>query len=138
MQHHRLRKYRGPETWKQVREAFIAGESGPSVARRFDVGLANLRRRARAEGWTRAAIAAQLDLNPLRGGADAPSPAIAALTLSGGLETGFDLEGIPPREAMAVAVRRASALLAAGQATEAAALLRAAEALDRLSWAALE
>jgi len=135
MQHHRLRKYRGPETWRQAREAFIAGESGPSVARRFDVGLANLRRRAREEGWTRAAIAAQLDLKPLRGGADAPSPALAALTL---WEDDLDLEEIPPREAMALAVRRASALLAAGHAAEAAALLRAAEALDRVAWAALE
>lgn len=138
MQHHRLRKYRGPETWRQVREAFIAGESGPSVARRFDVGLANLRRRAREEGWTRAAIAEQLDLKPLRGGADAPPPALLALTFLDGLEGGLDLRSIPPREAMGLAVRRASTLLAAGQATEAAALLRAAEALDRLSWAALE
>ena len=116
-----------------MREAFIAGESGPSCARRFDVGLANLRRRARAEGWTRAAIAAKLDLKPLRGGVDAPPPAIGPLA---SWDDELDLADIPPREAMGVAVRRASALLAAGQATEAAALLRAAEALDRLSWAA--
>ena len=53
MEHHRLRKYRGPETWDRVRQAYVAGESAPSVARRFDVGLSNLRRRAMAEGWTR-------------------------------------------------------------------------------------
>lgn len=132
MEHHRLRKYRGPGTWKQVREAYIAGESGPSCARRFDVGLANLRRKARAEGWTRAAIAAKLDLKPLRGGADAPPPAITALSLDDDL----DLEAVHPRDAMFSAVRRASSLLAAGQTAEAATLLRAAAALDRMSWAA--
>lgn len=134
MQHHRLRKYRGPETWKQVREAFIAGESGPSCARRFDVGLSNLRRRARAEGWTRVAIAAKLDLKPLRGGADAPPPAITALSF----EEALDPQSVHPREAMFMAVRRASSLLAAGQTAEAATLLRAAAALERMSWAAME
>ena len=81
MDHHRLRKYRGPETWARVREAYVAGESAPSVARRFDVGLSNLRRRALAEGWTRRCIAETLDLKPLRGGRDDPSPAISMLDL---------------------------------------------------------
>lgn len=117
-----------------MREAFIAGESGPSCARRFDVGLANLRRRARAEGWTRAAIAAKLDLKPLRGGADAPPPAITALSF----EEALELDAVPPREAMFMAVRRAASLLAAGQTAEAATLLRAAAALERMSWAAME
>ena len=70
MEHHRLRKYRGPETWARVRQAYIAGESAPSLVRRFDVGYANLRRRARLEGWTRKIIAAQIDLKPIRGAAD--------------------------------------------------------------------
>ncbi|MBF0664342.1 MAG: hypothetical protein IR159_02145, partial [Brevundimonas sp.] len=79
MKHHRLRKYRGPETWARVREAYVAGESAPSVARRFDVGLSNLRRRAMAEGWTRKKIAERLDLKPVRGGADAPEPGLKPL-----------------------------------------------------------
>lgn len=79
MDHFRLRKYRGPETWAQVRKAYVAGESAPSVARRFDVGLSNLRRRAMAEGWTRARIDERLDLRALRGGADDPPPALMAL-----------------------------------------------------------
>lgn len=53
MDHFRLRKYRGPKVWAKVREAYEAGESGPSCTRRFDVGLANLRKKARLEGWTR-------------------------------------------------------------------------------------
>ncbi|RZJ00278.1 MAG: hypothetical protein EON90_08075 [Brevundimonas sp.] len=133
MEHYRLRKYRGPETWAQVRKAYVAGESAPSVARRFDVGLANLRRRARVEGWTRSKIAERLDLKPLRGGADDPSPALMALA---------ELEAMPepPRidayAALGKAVRRAAWLVSQGQAAEATALLRAAEALDRLKWAA--
>ena len=79
MEHHRLRKYRGPETWVRVKAAYVAGESAPSVARRFDVGLSNLRRRAMAEGWTRNRIAEQLDLKPLRGGVDEPPPALATI-----------------------------------------------------------
>jgi hypothetical protein len=83
MEHHRLRKYRGPETWARVKAAYVAGESAPSVARRFYVGLSNLRRRAMAEGWTRRRIAPQLDLRPVRGGAADPPPALAALSLAG-------------------------------------------------------
>ena len=133
MDHYRLRKYRGPETWAQVRKAYVAGESAPSVARRFDVGLSNLRRRAMAEGWTRAKIAERLDLRPLRGGADDPPPALMALA---------ELEALPemPRigadVAIMKAVRRAAWLVSQGKAAEAGALLRAAEALDRMKWAA--
>lgn len=105
MEHHRLRKYRGPETWAQVRQAYIAGESAPSLVRRFDVGYANLRRRARIEGWTRKIIAAQIDLKPIRGGADEPD---------GGLER-LDEDGeIPPVDAhvaLAETVRRAATVL---------------------------
>ena len=133
MEHHRLRKYRGPETWDRVRQAYVAGESAPSVARRFDVGLANLRRRAMAEGWTRKCIARELDLKPLRVGADDPPPALQALMAWDAMP---GAPSIPPREALAQAVRRAARLISQGQAAEAAVLLRAAEALERLSWAA--
>lgn len=53
MEHFRLRKYRGPEVWARVRAAYEGGESGPSCALRFDVGLANLRKKCRREGWSR-------------------------------------------------------------------------------------
>lgn len=133
MEHHRLRKYRGPETWAQVRQAYVAGESAPSCARRFDVGLANLRRRARLQGWTRSAIAAQLDLKPLRGGADAPDPALRAL------DPGLDEDAAPPmdpHQALSDAVRRAAGLLSRGKTEEATALLRAATVLEKLRWSA--
>lgn len=133
MEHYSLRKYRGPETWAQVRKAYVAGESAPSVARRFDVGLSNLRRRAMAEGWTRRGIAERLDLRTLRGGADDPPPALMALAE---LEAMPETPPIEPRVAVARAVRRAAWLVSQGQTAEATALLRAAEALDRLAWAA--
>lgn len=134
MEHYRLRKYRGPETWAQVRKAYVAGESAPSVARRFDVGLSNLRRRARTEGWTRNKIAERLDLRPLRGGADDPHPALMALAE---LENLPETPQIGPRAAVAKAVRRAAWLISQGKAAEATALLRAADALKKLEWAAL-
>ncbi len=131
MEHHRLRKYRGPETWSQVRKAYVAGESAPSVARRFDVGLSNLRRRARTEGWTRNRIAERLDLKPLRGGADDPAPALAALSL---VSETAEPPYVDPDVAVGRALRRAAWLLSQGQAAEATALIRAAEALE-LKWA---
>jgi hypothetical protein len=133
MEHYRLRKYRGPETWEQVRKAYVAGKSAPSVARRFDVGLSNLRRRAMAEGWTRVRIAERLDLRPLRGGADDPPPGLTALAA---LEFLPEVPRIAADAAIIKAVRRAAWLVSEGQAAEAGAHLRAAEALERMKWAA--
>jgi hypothetical protein len=130
MEHHRLRKYRGPETWARVKAAYIAGESAPSVARRFDVGLSNLRRRAMAEGWTRNRIAERLDRGLTRGGADDPPPALAALSLAG---EAAEPPYVDPEVAVERAMRRAAWLVSQGQATEATALMRAAAALE-LRW----
>ncbi|MDP3369438.1 MAG: hypothetical protein Q8M32_06270 [Brevundimonas sp.] len=102
------------------------------MARRFDVGLFNLRRRAMAEGWTRNRIAGQLDLKPLRGGADDSSPALLVLAE---LEALPETPRIAPRAAVAKAVRRAAWLVSQGQSAEAVALLRAADALNKLEWA---
>lgn len=122
MEHFRLRKYRGPDTWRRVREAYVAGESGPSLARRFDVGLANLRKKASREGWTRTAVAVALDRDLPRGPLEA---------FGGG--TGADpAESADPPTVRRRALARAAALLAEGRATEALAQLKAAEALVRL------
>jgi hypothetical protein len=133
MEHHRLRKYRGPETWARVRQAYVAGESAPSVARRFDVGLANLRRRARLEGWTRKTVAQQLDLKPIRGGADDPGPAMEAWEA---VLEGRDVPDVDAHEALAQTVRRAAWLLTQGRTGEASALLKAATALEKLKYRA--
>lgn len=132
MEHHRLRKYRGPETWRRVREAYLAGESARAVALRFDVGESNVRRKAIQEGWTRKTYAEQHDLRPMRGEASGPVPAIGTLV---------DLDALPEPppvdadQAIRKAARRAAWLIGKGQATEAMALLRAAETLSRMRWA---
>ena len=128
MEHFRLRKYRGPDTWRRVKEAYVAGESGPSLARRYDVGLHNLRKKASREGWTRSAVAAELDRElPPEPGRESAAGAQAD-------------RGAPP-DPPAVrrrALARADALLAEGRAAEALAQLKAAEALSRLGEAEAE
>ena len=121
MEHYRLRKYRGPEVWKRVRTAYEQGQTGPEVARRYDVGLANLRKKAAREGWSRSHQAAAADRAALATPAP-PDPAHDAAAR--------------PADALASAVARASSALAGGRAAEAAGLLRAAESLARLTGAA--
>jgi hypothetical protein len=112
-----------------VRKAYVAGESAPSVARRFDVGLSNLRRRAMAEGWTRSRIAEQLDLQPLRGGADGPSSGLLPLPEG---QAAWDLPLLDPEETIVLALNRATWLVSQGRAAEARALSLAVEALERI------
>ncbi|MDP1778588.1 MAG: hypothetical protein Q8K90_08260 [Brevundimonas sp.] len=132
MEHYALRKYRGPEVWARVRTAYLAGESAPSVARRFDVGLGNLRKRASAEGWTRSCAALRADLKPKR--APAAPTGLSAGTVGPG-ETGPDDAPEYPvgtREALKRAAERAAWLIAEGRGAEAMVLVRAAEALSNL------
>jgi len=124
MEHYRLRKYRGPEVWARVRQAYEAGESGPSVARRFDVGLANLRKKARQEAWSRRHTAARLDRELEPGRPD------AARTVPFGGQA--EPAPVDPRRAVEEAMQRAGGLLAQGRSGEAQALVRSAEALARL------
>ncbi len=135
MEHYRLRKYRSAETWARVREAYVAGESGPSVARRFDVGLANLRKKAAREGWHRRATAMLLEreLPPRR---EAPPPGLAD---GGWVEEGVEDEtpDLDPNAAIDRVMRRAIAAAGRGRAAEAQGLIRAAEGLRRLTQPAL-
>lgn len=128
MEHYALRKYRGPEVWARVRTAYLAGEPAPSVARRFDVGLGNLRKRASAEGWTRSRAALHHDLKPER---SAGQP--AAMSADAGPSPDEAPEyPVGTREAMKRAAERAAWLIAEGRGAEAMALIRAAEALSDL------
>lgn len=132
MEHYALRKYRGPEIWARVRTAYLAGESAPSVARRFDVGLGNLRKRASAEGWTRNRAALRTDLKPERA---APASGGRTTATTGDAETAPEEAAEYPvgtREALKRAAERAAWLIAEGRGTEALALVRAAEALSNL------
>lgn len=140
MEHHRLKKYRGPETWVRVKAAYIAGESATSVARRFDVGVANLRKKASREGWTRSAVAAGLDRElpprPLEAeqarssghaADDRPEPASAGHEAHR-CPTAL-LPHIGVRENVHEALRLAAQRIAEGRAQEGEALVRAARAL---------
>ena len=131
MTERRIIKQRSPAVWARVKAAYLAGEPAASVARRFDVGLGNLRFKANAEGWTRKAVMAAAEQE-----ADAEDRRLA-----GEADVGAPLPLPPPpeapvppedlHEALEAATRRAASLLARGRATEASALLKAAEALDR-------
>ncbi|WP_428151876.1 hypothetical protein [Brevundimonas sp.] len=116
-------KQRSPAVWAKVREAYLAGEPAASVARRFDVGLGNLRFRANAEGWTRKAAMAAAETEAaaedirLAGRADPVLPAA---------EAPIDID---PEEARAAGIRHAAALIAAGRGAEALSLLKAVQGL---------
>lgn len=131
MEHHALRKYRGPEIWARVRTAYLAGESAPSVARRFDVGLGNLRKRASAEGWTRNRAALRTDLKPERATPASAGPPAAMIGDAGPAEEPPEYP-VGTREALKRAAERAAWLIAEGRGAEAMVLVRAAEALSDL------
>ena len=117
MEHFRLRKYRGPDTWRRVKEAYVAGESGPSLARRYDVGLHNLRKKASREGWTRSAVAAALDREL------PPEPAAAEAADA----------PVDRQAALAACLDHAAAAMARGEGQRALAGLKAALAFTELT-----
>lgn len=120
MDHFRLRKYRGPEVWARVRLAYEAGESGPSVAQRFDVGLANLRKKCRLEGWSRRHQAERSDR-------DLPGERVAAARAPGN-------DGPVDRQAaLAACLDHAAAAMARGEGPAALAALKAARAYTELT-----
>jgi hypothetical protein len=52
------------DTWALIRSAYLSGLSGALVARRFNVSLSALRKRAQREGWTKADQARALGQAP--------------------------------------------------------------------------
>jgi hypothetical protein len=120
MDHFRLRKYRGPEVWARVRLAYEAGENGPPVAQRFDVGLTNLRKKCRLEGWSRRHQAERSDR-------DLPRERVAA-------ERHAAEEGPVDRQAaLAACLAHAAAAMARGEGPAALAALKAARAYTELT-----
>lgn len=139
MTERRIIKQRSPAVWARVKEAYLAGEPAASVARRFDVGVGNLRYRANAEGWTRRAHLSGLSREEdcerarIEGRADdmrAPIQAGRDRSLDSAAEEG---PGLGPREQLIVGLRRAARKMAQGRAAEAEALIRAARALVDLT-----
>lgn len=120
MEHYRLRKYRGPKIWAKVQEAYEAGETGPSCARRFDVGLANLRKKALREGWTHRATAERLDGDLPEADAGAP-------------DRDDDAPPINRRQALDACLDHAAVAMARGESEKALAALKAALAYADLT-----
>ena len=120
MEHYAPRKYRGPETWALVRDAYLSGGPAKLVCQRFDVSYANLRAKASREGWTRRVYADATDVGGVRRSVPPldPRPQPPPSTAESALET---------------AMARASDALIEGHAGEASAILKAAETFARLS-----
>lgn len=102
------------QTWDFVRAAYVAGDSARIVCERFGVGEANLRKKARLEGWTKR------DWAETRGVIDrgvrpaSPKPREAAAPTP-----------IAKDNLMDVVLYRAREALTAGKGAEASALLKA-------------
>ncbi len=132
-------KQRSPAVWAKVREAYLAGEPAASVARRFDVGVGNLRYRANAEGWTRkAALSSEQqaeDAETMRLKGEVVPLESTTTAERAGSEARKDtlIQAMSPREQMAYALKRAARSLAAGRASEAEGLIRAVRALGEIT-----
>ena len=129
-------KYRGPETWALVRQAYLGGETAGSVAKRFDVGVDALRRRATNEGWTRKEHAAAVDpaaaLHPnARRPEEAHPPRPAGGRVPARAPAAYDVADTTPAELLRRALRQASDALAEGRTADARTLAQMAESLSR-------
>ena len=134
-------------TWEMIRAAYLSGLSAPTVAARFGVSVAGLRKRAQREGWTKRAQA------DWRGGVQVgppspwPDPAPAPATpppapTSGTDDLPFEHAGlyavaVPPASLDAGAVARkalslAMTALTRGRSADALRLARAAGLIAKL------
>lgn len=105
----RTRRNFPAETWAVVRDAYLGGETAESIARRLNMSVNTIRKRASRCAWTHAAHARAIE----RACKDGPAAPV-------------DLA-----RARDAAVAHAATLLSEGRALEASAMLRAAEALGR-------
>lgn len=132
-------KFRGPNTWAMVREAYLAGETAESVALRFDVGASAMKRRMHKEGWTRRDHAAAIDpVAPRR----TPGPSAPRLEASP-LPAASDAPPEPPvassrpppdptaAELARWSIRQAAQALGEGRMADARGLSQMAESLSR-------
>ncbi|MDO1560476.1 hypothetical protein Q0812_13660 [Brevundimonas sp. 2R-24] len=111
----------GPHVWTLVRGAYLGGMSARACAERFGVGLSNLKRKAREEGWRRADHARALDRAHEAAATSPQTPDIPAFTP----DPPQDAEGHPTARAL----DKAEQLLLHGDPARAAQTLQAAETL---------
>ncbi|WP_269714145.1 hypothetical protein [Caulobacter sp. NIBR2454] len=135
-----------PATWELVRAAYLSGLSAPTVCARFGVSVPALRKRARRQGWTKAAYAARdpvaAPYGPAAAASMAAAPGVAAPAspAAGGPVNDLPqmLEGLPPLDVNPAALARKALSDAAyamryGRPREARAYAQAAEAIARMN-----
>lgn len=127
----------GPQTWGRIREAYLSGLSAPTVAARFGVSVAAIRKRAAREGWTKAAMGDASRAPSWRGTAPGPG-AEAALPdrLAAAEQPVVEAFRIPlalnPRTLAHQSLARAAHALREGRALDAQRMAHAAEAVLRV------
>lgn len=127
----------GPQTWGRIREAYLSGLSAPTVAARFGVSVAAIRKRAAREGWTKAAMGDASCVPSWRGAAPGPG-AQAALPdrLAAAEQPVVEAFRIPlalnPRTLARQSLARAAHALREGRALDAQRMAQAAEAVLRV------
>lgn len=108
----RTRRNFPAETWAVVRDAYLGGETAESIQKRLNISVNSIRKRASRCGWTHAAHARAIQRSGEEGGASVPAT---------------------PGAAMAAALDHAALAMAEGRAGDATALIRAAEAMGRVT-----
>jgi hypothetical protein len=103
----------GPRTWALIREAYLNGASGASLAEAYGCSVGTIRYRAVREGWRRC------DVNGAAEPGAPPAPEEA--------------EAASPGEMMRQALAAAARAVATGRPSQAAAYLRVVEALGRIA-----
>ena len=127
----------GPQTWGRIREAYLSGLSAPTVAARFGVSVAAIRKRAAREGWTKAAMGDASRAPSWRGTAPGPG-AEAALPdrLAAAEQPVVEAFRIPlalhPRTLARQSLARAAHALREGRALDAQRMAHAAETVLRV------
>ena len=127
----------GPQTWGRIREAYLSGLSAPTVAARFGVSVAAIRKRAAREGWTKATMGDASRAPSWRGTAPGPG-AEAALPdrLAAAEQPVVEAFRIPlalnPRTLARQSLARAAHALREGRALDAQRMAQAAEAVLRV------
>ena len=126
----------GPEAWARIREAYLSGLSAPTVAARFGVSVAAIRKRAAREGWTKAAQAGAMRprpsarLHPADGGAPDAAPGAPD---EGAVIAAYRIPlALHPRSLARQSLARAAHALREGRALDAQRMAAAAEAVLRV------
>ncbi|MBD3836423.1 hypothetical protein [Brevundimonas sp.] len=127
----------GPQTWGRIREAYLSGLSAPTVAARFGVSVAAIRKRAAREGWTKAAMGDASRAPSWRGAAPGPGGEAALPDrLVAAEQPVVEAFRIPlalhPRTLARQSLARAAHALREGRALDAQRMAHAAEAVLRV------